>query len=200
MVRTAKEKGLDGIAITDHDSTLGWKEAVRAGKEYGVFVIRGEEISVVKHGKKVAHVVGLFLKRSVKSRTMPEVAREIHRQGGMAVAAHPLDRWRSVYPDLEKYIGYFDAIEVMNAHTPFFKDNDKARAFAVRHKKAVTGGSDAHSKYEIGKCYTEADADSLAGFKKALLNGKTKARGKKANLFYHAFSVLSKRGLYPREK
>jgi hypothetical protein len=65
----------------------------------------------------------------------------------------------------------------------------------------MTGGSDAHSKYEIGKCYTYANADSLEEFRKALVKGKTRAEGRKANLFYHAFSVLSKRGLYPfREK
>jgi len=200
MVRAAKEKGLDGIAITDHDSVAGWKEAEKAGKECGIIVIRGEEITVYKGKRPTAHVLGLFLKKSVKAKTMPEVAEEIHRQGGLAVAAHPLDRWRGRYAELEKYIGYFDAIEVMNSHTPFWGDNRRAREFARKNRKAVTGGSDAHIKHEVGFCYTEAKARNLAEFKKALLNGETEAYGRKTEPIYHVFALLSKIGLYPRDK
>jgi len=200
MVKAAKEKGLSGLAITDHDSASGWREALAAGKRFGVLVIPGMEISVIKDGRSAAHILALFLNEPVKTNSMPELADEIHEQDGLAVIAHPLDRWRGKYGDLEKYLEYLDGIEVVNAHTPFFKDNDLAREFAIKHKKAMTGGSDAHSRYEVGAAYTEAKADSLGAFRKALLSGKTRAYGRKANLFYHAFSVLSKRGLYPKEK
>ena len=36
MVRRAKELGLSTIAITDHNTMLGIKEAKAAGKKYGV--------------------------------------------------------------------------------------------------------------------------------------------------------------------
>ncbi len=197
MVLAAKRVGLDGLAITDHNSVSGWKEAVKAGKELGVLVVKGEEVSVYKDGNQVAHILGLFLSDAIESKTMPEVAEEIHSQGGLAVAAHPLDRYRGKNPDLEKYLDYFDAIEVMNSHTPFFKDNELAREFARKRKKPVTGGSDAHTKYEVGFCFTQAKASGLEEFRKAILKGKTAAYGRKASLLYHAFSILSKRGLYP---
>jgi len=197
MVLAAKRVGLDGLAITDHNSVSGWKEAVKAGKELDVLVIKGEEVSVYKDGQPAAHILGLFLSEAIESKTMPEVAEEIHGQGGLAVAAHPLDRYRGRYQDLEKYLIYFDAIEVMNSHTPFFEDNGIAREFARKMKKPVTGGSDAHTKYEVGFSFTQAKANSLEEFRKAVIKGKTSAYGRKANLLYHAFSILSKRGLYP---
>ena len=149
----------------------------------------------------MAHVLGLFLNEAVKASSMPEVAEEIHEQGGLAVIAHPLDRWRGKYEDLLKYLRYFDAIEVLNGHTPFFKDNEIAKQFALRHNKPMTAGSDAHSKYEVGCAYTEARAGDEEEFRKAILKGKTSVHGRKTNLIYHSFSALSKRGLYPfREK
>ncbi len=201
MVKAAKEKGLSGIAITDHDSIDGWKQGIKAGKELDVLVVRGEEVSVYKDDKIVAHVLGLFLSEAVRAKTMPEVADEIHDQGGLAVIAHPLDRFRRPYFDLKKYLDYFDAIEVFNSHTLFVRDNQIAREFAQKNKKPMTGGSDAHSKYEVGFGYTEAKANSLDDFRKAILKGKTSVHGRKTNLIYHSFSALSKRGLYPfREK
>lgn len=200
MVKAAKEKGLSGIAITDHDSTGGWGQGIRAGKELGVLVIPGEEISVYKGDRVVAHLLGLFLSERVRAKAMPDIADEIHAQGGLAVIAHPLDRWRGKYGDLEKYLDYLDGIEVLNGHTPFFADNQAARDFAVKHKKPMTAGSDSHSKYELGSVYTEAKADDLEEFRKAFLKGRTKAIGCKTNMVLHVFSALSKRGLYPKER
>jgi hypothetical protein len=197
MVRAAKERGLSGIAITDHDSVGGWRGALKAGKELDVLIIPGEEVSVFRDEKLLAHVLGLFLEDKIKARAMPDVAEEIHDQGGLAVIAHPLDRFRRPYTDLKKHLGYFDAIEVFNSHTLFAGDNQIAREFALKNKKPMTGGSDAHSRYEVGCAYTEAKANNLEEFRKAVLKGKTAVEGRKTNPVYHVFSVLSKRRLYP---
>ena len=45
VVRLAKKKGFSLIAITDHDTMDGVREAVEAGKKYNVEVIPGVEIS-----------------------------------------------------------------------------------------------------------------------------------------------------------
>jgi predicted metal-dependent phosphoesterase TrpH len=47
VVRRAAEAGLDGIALTDHDSTSGIDEARAAGEAIGVEVLTGCEISSV---------------------------------------------------------------------------------------------------------------------------------------------------------
>ena len=41
VVQLAKERGLTTIALTDHDTTAGWEEAMSVGRELGVEVLGG---------------------------------------------------------------------------------------------------------------------------------------------------------------
>jgi len=59
LVRHAKEKGLAAIALTDHDTVDGVKEALEEGKRIGLEVIPGIEISV--NYKPEMHILGFFL-------------------------------------------------------------------------------------------------------------------------------------------
>lgn len=45
VVREAARLGLGAIALTDHDTTTGWAEALAAGQRYGVQVFGGIEVS-----------------------------------------------------------------------------------------------------------------------------------------------------------
>jgi 3',5'-nucleoside bisphosphate phosphatase len=45
VVQLAKQRGLTTIALTDHDTTSGWEEAMTAGRELGVEVLGGFEIN-----------------------------------------------------------------------------------------------------------------------------------------------------------
>lgn len=56
MVGMAAVKGLDVIAITDHNTTKNAPQAIAAGAEYGVVVIPGMEITT----KEEVHVLGYF--------------------------------------------------------------------------------------------------------------------------------------------
>lgn len=58
LVTLAKEKGLSAIALTDHDTTEGLDEAIKAGESLGVRVIPGVELSCEYQGKDI-HIVGL---------------------------------------------------------------------------------------------------------------------------------------------
>src|SRR5437870_10735615 len=60
VARKAREAGLDGIALTDHDSTAGYEAAREAGERLGLRVLPGSEISAVHRGGSV-HVLGYFL-------------------------------------------------------------------------------------------------------------------------------------------
>ena len=60
IVRYAKEKGLQAIAITDHDTIDGLEEGVSEGKKMGFEVIPGVEISA-KHSPGSMHLLGYFL-------------------------------------------------------------------------------------------------------------------------------------------
>lgn len=61
VVALAKEKNLSAIAITDHDTTEGVNEAIRAGLDLGVEVVPGAELSCSYDGKKEIHILGLFI-------------------------------------------------------------------------------------------------------------------------------------------
>lgn len=49
--------GLHGVAITDHDSTAGWKDAVQAARTAGVPLIRGAEITADWKGRTSVHLL-----------------------------------------------------------------------------------------------------------------------------------------------
>lgn len=60
LVLLAKEIGLAGVAITDHDTIAGWDEAIQTGKELGIQVVPGVEISSL-WGDKDIHVLGYYV-------------------------------------------------------------------------------------------------------------------------------------------
>jgi len=55
VVAMAKENGVQIISLTDHDTVAGLPEALSAGKELGIKVIPGIEISAEEHG---VHILG----------------------------------------------------------------------------------------------------------------------------------------------
>lgn len=57
LVDAAKEAGLGTLALTDHDATAGWSEAVRRAEEVGLGLIPGMELST-RLGHQSVHVLG----------------------------------------------------------------------------------------------------------------------------------------------
>ncbi len=68
VIKLAKEKGLTHIAITNHDTVKGLKEAIKLGEKYGVVVIPGIEISAYdnKRNRKV-HLLGYGFELEAKN-------------------------------------------------------------------------------------------------------------------------------------
>lgn len=60
VVRRAKKAGLNTISITDHDSVAGVENAIMFGKEIGVEVIPGVEISTDIQNREI-HLLGYFV-------------------------------------------------------------------------------------------------------------------------------------------
>jgi len=158
-----KLKGLDGIAITDHDQLCMEVPEGLAG-------IRGMEISSLN-----GHIIGLGLSSPVKKGlSADETIREIHRLGGLAIIPHPYDILRSsVNPELLAVRP--DAIEVMNAssilHSLSWK---KAINFARERGWPPVAGSDSHIPQTLGTAYTiiENDSDDPASILKAIRRGE----------------------------
>ncbi len=60
LVRQAAEAGLTAVALTDHDTTVGWEEAAQAAAEHGVALVRGAELSTRHQGRSVHLLAYLF--------------------------------------------------------------------------------------------------------------------------------------------
>ena len=59
VVRLASETGLKAIAITDHDTAVGYAEAAEAASKHGIEVIPGIEIST--RYKVAVHILGYYV-------------------------------------------------------------------------------------------------------------------------------------------
>ena len=56
LVRLAEKRGLDALALTDHDTADGLEEALRAGERAGIRVVRGIELSAREY--PTFHILG----------------------------------------------------------------------------------------------------------------------------------------------
>jgi hypothetical protein len=92
-LRTAAERGLSGIALTDFDHTAGFEHALATAdrlKREGILpedfiVIRGEQV----HTPSGALIALFIHDRVQRGMTMKAAIRDIHEQGGIAILADP---------------------------------------------------------------------------------------------------------------
>ncbi|MEA3342595.1 MAG: PHP domain-containing protein [archaeon] len=152
VVRRAKEAGLSGVAVTDHDTCDALSEAIRLGKKEKLLVVPGIEVKS-KHGD----ILGLGITSVVERRmSAKDTVSVIHELGGVAVAAHPysLVFHPTGVRGRVKTAG-FDAIEVFNSRTYF--SNGMAFRAAKSAGIPMVASSDAHLSGEIGNSYTVVD-------------------------------------------
>lgn len=169
VVKTCRAKGIDRLAVTDHNTIRGALEAHALAPD-GVIV--GEEVMTTQ-GELLAY----FVKEEVPPGLTPqETIARLRGQGAAISVSHPFDRhrkgaWRQ--SDLLAILPLVDAIEVFNARCMHAEDNTRALAFAREHGALGTVGSDAHSRMELGRAvlrvpeFSDA-AGMVAGWRDAL--------------------------------
>jgi len=163
IIMVAKKSGLNGIAITDHETIKGGIEARKINDDKDFFVIVGSEINT-----EAGDIIGLFLKEEIKSRNSMEVIEEIKEQGGIVVLPHPY-RGHKLNDEL---ISAVDVIESFNARTGRY-ENFRAEELAEKHKKPTIAGSDAHFDSEIGMARTLVNSLNFESVKKSIFSGNT---------------------------
>jgi predicted metal-dependent phosphoesterase TrpH len=90
LVRNAAAAGLDVIALTDHDTFDGWDAAMTAGREQGVVVVGGVEISTTFNRAGV-HLLA-YLPDSTHEPLVVELERiRAHRAGRLGAIIDQLD-------------------------------------------------------------------------------------------------------------
>ena len=87
------------------------------------------------------------------------LCREVHKQGGACVAAHP-NRWNQPFEKLLKeQKAELDGIEVLsNNMDPGLREQAQGLLKAYPHL-AQLGNSDSHNPWTVGCCYTDFDAE-----------------------------------------
>jgi predicted metal-dependent phosphoesterase TrpH len=150
VVSFAKKRGLDGVAVTDHNTVEG---ALKM-KTRDILVVPGIEVSTSN-----GHLLGINVTTPIPAKLgIEETIRLIHEAGGIAVAPHPTAFYKS---PPSRRVSSYDAVEVMNASSvPFSVLTHYSRKFAEGLGLPQTGGSDSHYAPEIGSAYTVVEADA----------------------------------------
>ena len=73
VMRQAVRAGLTTVALTDHDTTLGWDEAAEEARRLGIALVPGIEVSCSRLGRSV-HLLAYL-----PDPTHPELCRELER-------------------------------------------------------------------------------------------------------------------------
>lgn len=79
VVEKAKEKGLDGIAITDHDNITSWDKIDKISEKLHYPIIKGVELSTYHKGRSV-HILGYYLNNSKSYQNLNNLLIEICNQ------------------------------------------------------------------------------------------------------------------------
>lgn len=169
------------IAICDHNTNEGALEAAAIAHRYRVDVVVGQEVE-----SSDGHILGLWTPERIRpGLPAEETVSEIHRQGGLAIVAHPFaPRWwhkhglcrgeRSVYDRVD-----FDGLEVANSTPLLFMANVQARSYwrSNRTRLAATGGSDAHILSVVGTSRTSFPGSTAQDLRRAIERKETRGWG-----------------------
>lgn len=185
----AVKKGLDGIAICDHNTVEGSLLGIRRARELNLplLVLPGMEVSANE-----GHLLVLGVRENIPPhRPYIEIIRTARQKGGVVIAAHPFKG---------EGIGYgakdADAIETFNSRC-IFGENAKAKELAQEFRKPEVGGSDSHMLATIGLAYTEIDAAANEGsVLSAIREGRTSSSGQIVSIYI--IFIQAVRGLFRR--
>lgn len=150
LVLEARRQGLDAIAITGHNQVLDgkvarWFTSVVGGPT----ILTGQEIHAPRH-----HVIAVGIEHAIDWRhDAAQQIDDVHRQGGIAIAAHPL---QSFWPGFDAAaIASLDGAEICH---PLIYLGDGYQSdferFADRAPLAAIGSSDFHGLGRLGMCRT----------------------------------------------
>lgn len=163
-----KQKGYNGVLITDHNSYKGYEDA----KKYETVkfkVLKGIEYDSFDCG----HILVILPENAdcfiftVFGMPLKLLSNEVHKRGGILGLAHPFDHGalgafrRKLNKRREKEImKYIDFVEGFNS-SAFESGNLKAQEIARKYDKPATCGSDCHKRKSIGLACTFIEADNL---------------------------------------
>jgi hypothetical protein len=174
LVAWARDRGLDFVTLTDHNTTSGHDAILALGSD-DLLTMGGCELTT-HHG----HALSLGRREweewrvgPVTGLSMPQIAERVIAGGAVFVIAHPMSegdpgctgcRWE--YADMQP--GPAGAVEIWNGG-PWSDYNEQGLALYRRwlaegHRIVATAGSDIHGLYDSGQQVglNHVDADDLS--------------------------------------
>jgi predicted metal-dependent phosphoesterase TrpH len=201
VAERARELGI-GVAITDHNEIQG---AVEIAAEKDLLTIPGIEITSAEGTHLLVYfysIAGLkkFYKNDLKpymghdvmsstDLTMEEVIQRARKYNSLVVFPHP---YSAMYTGvcnhqfsterLETLLQMCDGIEAINSEN-LKKWNLKSALLGFNLNKALTGGSDGHTLYHMGRVVTYSDCmPTRTAFLDAIKEKQTKVIGKEISI------------------
>lgn len=185
IVERAVSLGLGAIAVTDHDSWMGAREAAKFAKGR-IIVIPGAEIKTDK-----GDLLALFVPDEITPREFGTVIDEIRSSGGISIVPHPADLPRIAVDDLR----LADGIETFNSTCTPRSNRQNARIVAEL-KKPGFSSSDAHLVMEVGNGRTRVpDCTTEDELRESILLSPTPSRMVQSNLLLHKTNAAMNFGL-----
>jgi len=152
ILKKAKEIGLDGVCITNHDNNYIRNEINFYKEKYGITVIAGAEI-LTRQGDILAFVDETLHIEDGKI-DADELLDYIDYKKGVGISAHPFrNNNRGLGNFLKNISNKLSAIESFNGSTLSYH-NLYGFAMAKELNIPSTGGSDAHILDNVGKFAT----------------------------------------------
>lgn len=155
VVLAAFYKGLNAIAITDHDTFQGAITARKYVDGLDILVIIGCEVSSLRGDILVLCDSPINISRNIN-----ELIDLAHASNCLVIPAHPFDVWRNSIDDYI-YDYKWDAIEVYNASSTDYANKQAQIAAKIMGLPGI-GNSDAHSIDRIGIVYNKILIDDFS--------------------------------------
>jgi predicted metal-dependent phosphoesterase TrpH len=154
LLQAAKARGIDYLAVTDHNTVQGALQAL-AFSEADLSlprVIPGVEVRT-----EAGEIIGLYVLEEIpRGLSLEETAALIRGQGGLVYLPHPYDVFRrgAVSPaERERAAALADMVEVVNGRSLGPRAGRKSGRLADALGRPKGAGSDAHRKGEVGRVH-----------------------------------------------
>jgi hypothetical protein len=182
----AVRRGLDVIAITGHNNSFGLElGGLNPPDPDGPIVIPGQEVTTQRF-----HIVALGITRMIDWRlNARDAIAAIHEQGGVAIAAHPVDAsWRDHDAEALRMLDGAEVAHQSRRQVSLSRDEFQEffnRAQSVNPDIAPIGSSDFHMVAPLGMCrtYLLVRERSAAAVLESIRNGRTVAQDGRGVLF-----------------
>lgn len=159
VIPTAKARGLDGVALTEHGHCWTPQEIARLKETAGddtLVVLAGCEVQTSREGALTGDLLVFGVAQAPREPcTIDEVCQQAHRQGGIVIAPHPFAGLAGIRDEL--YQAPIDAIEVYNQRYRAPQATRLAREAWKMSGLAGVASSDAHHPECIGQYCTRFD-------------------------------------------